>query len=151
VTGLKALLAAGRPPGVYRWRSDDAVDPDEVRRDVEAAGWSFVLLDTTDISDKAGFLDLCATAFDLPRWFGRNWDALADSLSDRSTGEPELVLWEGWQRLLECDHDTVDVAVQIFVEDAKESGQLRVLLHDTGSDPDVDLPGLIAVLPEFNS
>ena len=101
-----------------------------------AAGWDFVLLDTTAIHDKAGFLDLCATAFDLPRWFGRNWDALADSLSDRSTGEPEIVFWAGLQQLLEHDHDTVDVALQIFTEDITNSGQLRVLIHEPADAED---------------
>jgi RNAse (barnase) inhibitor barstar len=127
MTDLRALLSRGLRPGVYRWRSDQT--PDQVRRDVVAAGWDFVLLDTTEIHDKTGFLDLCATAFDLPRWFGRNWDALADSLGDRSTGEPEIVFWAGLQHLLDHDHDTVDVALQIFTEDVTNSGQLRVLIH----------------------
>jgi Barstar (barnase inhibitor) len=50
---------------------------------------------------------VCATAFDLPRWFGRNWDALSASLSDRSTGEPEVVLWVGWEHLAAGDLDPV--------------------------------------------
>jgi RNAse (barnase) inhibitor barstar len=140
MTDLRTLLSDGLRPGVYRWRSKLAVD--EVRREVSAAGWNFVLLDTTAVHDKSGFLDVCATAFDLPRWFGRNWDALADSLSDRSTGEPEVVLWEGWRELLEHDRDTVDVAVQIFAEDANESGQLRVLLREAG-----DVPDLVSEIP----
>lgn len=92
-----------------------------------------MLLDTGEIHDKAGFLDLCATAFDLPRWFGRNWDALADSLSDRSTGSPEVVLWTGLLNLLEHDHETVDVALQIFNEDTTNSGQLRVLIAEAAT------------------
>ncbi|HEY0471746.1 MAG TPA: barstar family protein [Kribbella sp.] len=140
MTDLRTLLDNGLRPGVYRWRGKQTVD--EVRRTVVEAGWNFVLLDTTAVHDKAGFLDVCATAFDLPRWFGRNWDALADSLSDRSTGEPELVLWEGWRELLDHDRDTVDVALQIFSEDAKESGQLRVFLREADDVPDLvsDLP-----------
>lgn len=127
MTELRPLLTKGLRPGVYRWLSDATAD--QVRRDVTGAGWDFVLLDTSEIHDKSGFLDLCATAFDLPRWFGRNWDALADSLSDRSTGEPEIVLWAGLDHLLEHDHDTVDVALQIFTEDITASGQLRVLIQ----------------------
>lgn len=136
------LLAEGLPPGVYRWDSDAA--PDVVRREAEQAGWSYTLLDTSDVQDKAGFLDVCATAFDLPRWFGRNWDALADSLGDRGTGEPELVLWEGWKNLLDADHDTVAVALQILTEDSKESGQLRVLMR---LPADADVPCLLTGLP----
>ncbi|MFF1816898.1 barstar family protein [Kribbella sp. NPDC058245] len=141
MTDLRALLTKGLRPGVYRWQS--AHTTDEVRREVAAAGWDFVLLDTSDIHDKAGFLDLCATAFDFPRWFGRNWDALADSLSDRSTGEPEIVLWTGLEHLLEHDHDTVDVALQILTEDTTNSGQLRVIVKDP---PKADLLSALPAL-----
>ncbi|MET9272768.1 barstar family protein [Kribbella sp. NPDC003557] len=138
---LRALLENGLRPGVYRWPT--APDADDVRRDALAEGFGFVLLDTGEIHDKAGFLDLCATAFDLPRWFGRNWDALADSLSDRSTGAPEVVLWTGLGHLLEHDHDTVDVALQIFAEDTTNSGQLRVLIAESDTN---DLLGSLPVL-----
>ena len=140
MTELRALLDAGLRPGVYRWPS--SLGAEQVARRVTEAGWGFVHLDTTGVLDKAGFLDVCATAFDLPRWFGRNWDALADSLGDRSTGEPELVLWDGWRELLDHDHDTVDVALQIFSEDTSESGQLRVFLREAE-----DVPELISDLP----
>jgi RNAse (barnase) inhibitor barstar len=143
MTDLRPLLIKGLRPGVYRWQSDAAAD--QVRRDVAGAGWDFVLLDTSEIHDKSGFLDLCATAFDLPRWFGRNWDALADSLSDRSTGEPEIVLWRGLDHLLEHDHDTVDVALQIFTEDITASGQLRVLIQLEHAQT----PDLLRSLPEL--
>jgi len=139
MSSLRELLENGLRPGVYRWPT--APGADEVRRDALAEGFGFVLLDTSEIHDKAGFLDLCATAFDLPRWFGRNWDALADSLSDRSTGAPEVVLWTGLRHLLEHDHDTVDVALQIFAEDTTNSGQLRVLIADT------ETPDLLSSLP----
>ncbi|MFG1908004.1 barstar family protein [Kribbella sp. NPDC048928] len=134
MTRLRVLLEEGLRPGVYRWPAAPAAD--HVRRDAAAAGFGFVLLDTAEIHDKTGFLDLCATAFDLPRWFGRNWDALADSLSDRGTGSPEVVLWTGLRNLLEHDHDTVDVALQIFAEDTTNSGQLRVLV-DEATTPDL--------------
>ena len=142
MTDLRTLLTEGLRPGVYRWQS--SLGADDVRREVAAAGWDFVLLDTTDVHDKAGFLDVCATAFDLPRWFGRNWDALADSLSDRSTGEPEVVLWTGVEHLLEHDHDTVDVALQIFAEDSSNSGQLRFLVQEL---PEADNAALLSALP----
>jgi RNAse (barnase) inhibitor barstar len=144
MTELRTLLSEGLRPGVYRWPSDASVD--RVRRDAAAEGWGFVLLDTAEVHDKAGFLDLCATAFDLPRWFGRNWDALADSLSDRSTGQPEIVLWTGLHHLLEHDHDTVDVALQIFADDTTNSGQLRVLVHESGVGEPPDLLGALPVL-----
>ncbi|TDD58451.1 barnase inhibitor [Kribbella antibiotica] len=142
MTDLGPFLTNGLRPGVYRWSSSHTAAA--TRREVISSGWNFVLLDTSDIHDKAGFLDLCATAFDFPRWFGRNWDALADSLSDRSTGEAEIVLWTGLEHLLEHDHDTVDVALQILTEDATNSGQLRVLIQE---HPDAKTPALLSAVP----
>ena len=85
MSDLRTLLNDGLRPGVYRWRSRQTVD--EVRRDVAAAGWNFVLLDTQNVHDTAGLLDVCATAFDLPRWFGRSWNIyrLAAGQSDRAS------------------------------------------------------------------
>ncbi len=142
MSALRALLEDGLPPGVYRWRS--AGDIDKVRGDVQESGWSFVLLDTTGVGDKIGFLDACATAFDLPRWFGRNWDALADALGDRSTGEPEIVLWVSWESFAAHDLDAFDVALQVFADDALGSGQLRVLLPEAAG-PDLVPPPLADV------
>ncbi|MFI0239559.1 barstar family protein [Streptomyces sp. NPDC016845] len=52
-----------------------------------------VVLDLDGAPDKAAFMERCATVLALPNWFGRNWDALADCLSER-----ELVLVvTGWQ------------------------------------------------------
>ena len=39
-------------------------------------------LDLDGVTDKAGLMDRCARDLELPDWFGRNWDALADSLTD---------------------------------------------------------------------
>ena len=106
-----------------------------------SAGWQVTELDLSGVLDKGAFMARCVRDLDLPEWFGRNWDALADSLSDRSTGAPEVVLWTGLRHLLEHDHDTVDVALQIFAEDTTNSGQLRVLVAET------DTSDLLSSLP----
>ncbi|MDQ0759210.1 barstar family protein [Streptomyces canus] len=41
-----------------------------------------VTLDLDGVADKAGLMDRCVRDLRLPDWFGRNWDALADVLSD---------------------------------------------------------------------
>jgi len=41
-----------------------------------------VSLDLDGVTDKAGLMDRCARDLGLPDYFGRNWDALADVLSD---------------------------------------------------------------------
>ncbi|MFF0108527.1 barstar family protein [Streptomyces hirsutus] len=60
----------------------------------ERAGWLVVALDLDGATDKTGLLDRCARALDLPGWFGRNRDALADSLADH-TVRPEGAVERG--------------------------------------------------------
>jgi RNAse (barnase) inhibitor barstar len=47
-----------------------------------------VYLDGDHIDDKASLLEAAATALELPDWFGRNWDALADALTDKAMRLP---------------------------------------------------------------
>lgn len=41
-------------------------------------------LSLAGLPDKARILDALARCFDMPRWFGHNWDALYDCLTDLS-------------------------------------------------------------------
>ncbi|WP_328917156.1 MULTISPECIES: barstar family protein [unclassified Streptomyces] len=43
-----------------------------------------LVLDLTGVGDRQGFMDRAAADLRLPDWFGRNWDALADCLTDLS-------------------------------------------------------------------
>ncbi|MFP3990041.1 barstar family protein [Streptomyces sp. E11-3] len=69
-----------------------------------ATGWYTAVLDLEGAADKAAFMERCARALALPDWFGRNWDALADCLTDLSwapaTGGRLLVVsgWRGYAR-----------------------------------------------------
>ncbi|MFI5661775.1 barstar family protein [Streptomyces sp. NPDC051684] len=59
-------------------------------------------LDLQGVVDKDEFMERCAAALELPSWFGRNWDALADALGDPGQlpeapeGEPLAVVVTGW-------------------------------------------------------
>ncbi|MFF5498873.1 barstar family protein [Streptomyces aquilus] len=64
-----------------------------------------VTLDLDGVTDKAGLMDRCARDLRLPDYFGRNWDALADVLSDPGVWPAEAVEagivvvvrhWEGY-------------------------------------------------------
>lgn len=48
----------------------------------ELEGWKVVRFDLRDVTDKEALLERAATAFELPDWFGGNWDALSDCLTD---------------------------------------------------------------------
>jgi barstar (barnase inhibitor) len=43
-----------------------------------------LVLDLAGVGDRQSFMDRCSADLHLPDWFGRNWDALADCLTDLS-------------------------------------------------------------------
>ena len=50
----------------------------------DALGRHYVSLSLGDAADKEDILTEFARALDMPRWFGANWDALYDCLTDLS-------------------------------------------------------------------
>ncbi|MET9437824.1 barstar family protein [Streptomyces sp. NPDC006551] len=92
-----------------------------------------LVLDLRGVVDKAAFMDRCATALRLPGWFGRNWDALADCLSDLP--EPLAVVVTGWQDYAEARPREWETAQEVFAAavDTSPTG-LAVLLALGGSD-----------------
>jgi hypothetical protein len=65
--------------GVYRTSRLDAVE-DAVRR----TSLDYVRIALGDGARKARILEATAAALGFPEWFGRNWDALEDCLTDLS-------------------------------------------------------------------
>jgi hypothetical protein len=131
VSELTSLLADELPPGVYPWESD--ANEEDVRLEVEEAGWTFVHLSTADVTDKAGLLDGAAAAFGFAGWFGRNWDAFRDSLGDVRAERGTLVLWDGWDELARSDEEAFAIALELVRERAEGSdgSPLAVLLRES--------------------
>ena len=57
-------------------------DARELAVDADAAGLLAVRLDIGHAHDKADFIDHVAKGLKFPDWFGANWDAFADCLTD---------------------------------------------------------------------
>ncbi|MFI6563472.1 barstar family protein [Streptomyces sp. NPDC050534] len=98
-----------------------------------------VTLDLDGVTDKAGLMDRCARALRLPDWFGRNWDALADSLGDRTVwpeGAAErglLLVVRDWRPYAKARPDEWETAQEIFAEAADRTPALSVALALGGS------------------
>jgi hypothetical protein len=74
-------------------------------------------LDLDGVTDKAGLMDRCARDLGLPGWFGRNWDALADVLSDPGVWPEEaepLVVVRNWQPYAEARPAEWETAREVF-------------------------------------
>jgi hypothetical protein len=135
---LDRLLSGEYEPAVYQWPS--APSTDKVRATAEAAGWRFIELDTATVVDKAGLLDAVAKTFGFPAYFGRNFDAFADNLTEVSDETGVLVLWDGWAGLAELNPHTTGLALDVFTRRcaARNFGAFAVLI--VGSGPALDVP-----------
>lgn len=91
---------------------------------VRTARLPAVVLALDGVGDKAAFMERCARDLDLPGWFGRNWDALADSLTDLPAGT--LLVIRGWGEYASARPDEWAIAQEVFGEAAGE--RLSVLL-----------------------
>lgn len=106
------------------------LDPLVAAEEGERLGWQVVRLDAT--GDRAAFLAQCRRSFQLPDWFGGNWDALADSLSDIQHRPGSLVIWSGSGEL---DRETRDTAAEIFRERAENGPEPFVVVQLRGEHP----------------
>ncbi|MFH9085188.1 barstar family protein [Streptomyces sp. NPDC017673] len=100
----------------------------------ELTGRFVVALDLDGVTDKAGLMDRAARALSLPDWFGRNWDALADSLSDPSVWPEEaegrglLVVVGGWEGYAKERPQEWETAQAVFTQAMSVAPALTVAL-----------------------
>lgn len=88
------------------------------------AGLPAVVLALGGVGDKAAFMERCARDLDLPGWFGRNWDALADSLSELP--DNAVLVISDWQEYAQARPEEWAVAREVLQEAGSE--RLSVLL-----------------------
>ncbi|MEU2716419.1 barstar family protein [Streptomyces sp. NPDC007205] len=105
----------------------------------DLTGRLVVTLDLGGVTDKAGLMERAARALTLPDWFGRNWDALVDSLSDHTVW-PEaaveqglLIVVRGWQPYAEANPGEWRTAQDVFAEAVDRTPALAVVLALGGS------------------
>ena len=78
MTRMAAQLKEAQQSGIYQF----VRRPEEVEDAAREAGLAVFRIDLHDAHDKKGFLDKIAQALHFPAWFGGNWDALNDCLTD---------------------------------------------------------------------
>jgi RNAse (barnase) inhibitor barstar len=118
---------AGLPAGIVPVAQ--AVDVVELEARCDARGRPMVLLETATVTDKAGFMEAISDALALPAWFGRNWDALAECLSE--VPPSTVLVWDGWTEMARVSPRDTEVAIEVLAE----SG-LTVLMVNAPAEQD---------------
>ena len=143
MSGLAALLAGRKEPGIFRWHS--RFDPADVRHTVEHAGWRFAHFDGWTAESGDEFLEGIGVALALPEDHGRNFDALADSLDDVVAGDNSgtVLLWDGWGPFARAEEQAFSVALSVLGTrvNAEKGGPFAVLLRGEGPEP-IGVPSL---------
>ena len=148
MTGLAALMAGRRPPGIYRWHA--AFEVADVKHTVEHAGGRFAHLDGWKTETKAEFLTAIGEALEFPDYYHHNFDALLDCLRDVGSypEDPDseagtVLLWDGWGPFARADERAFSVALSVLSQrvDENEAGRFSVLMRGDGPELD-DVPSL---------
>jgi hypothetical protein len=116
---LTPVFVGNAPPGVLSWPS--ALPAEQALDAARAAGWETAVLDLSGVTDRPGLMTACADALRLPDWFGANWDALADCLSDLQwwpAGPGRLILVRNWQDYAAARTDEWRILQEIFADAA---------------------------------
>lgn len=109
---LARVLAQKRAPGVYRFPSSASVE--FLEREARNKGWRLFYLNGAKIRDKKTFLAHVARAMDFPDYFGKNWDALNDCLTDLKAASGYVVLFEAPDKFIVKSPSDWDVALAVF-------------------------------------
>jgi RNAse (barnase) inhibitor barstar len=91
-------------------------DPDDIERAAKAAGLVVVRIDLARLASKTGLLGRAARALKFPEWFGKNWDALNDCLTDLSwlQGNGWVIIFENSKGFAERKPKLFQNAVEVF-------------------------------------
>lgn len=85
-------------------------------------GYECVRIDLADCDDKAALLARTAAALRFPEWFGHNWDAWFDCLTDlgwRDAAAGRVLVFERAARLRSATPEVFDTALAILEDVAR--------------------------------
>lgn len=111
-------IAGADQPGVHPLRPDQSSD---LAAQACALKYTFTVIDMHGCSDKAETLRRFAAALHFPAWFGHNWDALGDCLTDMSWAPApgHLVVIQQLDELRTNAPDDWNTLLQVLTEAAR--------------------------------
>jgi hypothetical protein len=113
---LLAILNGERSPGLYRLTTD--VNIDELSSVCQEYGFQFFYINGKQVTSKAEFLQASAKTMNFPDYFGDNWDAFTDCMTDLSwlSADGYILLYTQPENLAYNDPSEWSIALDIFQE-----------------------------------
>lgn len=110
---LSERLQDSARSGVYRTRGAD-----EIAAAVRGGKSSFARIPLQGITEKTALLRAIADTLGFPDWFGENWDALEDCLTDLSwrRAAGHVLVFDGFQSV---SHDDLGVLIDVLAAAAE--------------------------------
>lgn len=113
---LSDMLKDPETSGVYLLEESPSVEL--LEKLTSERGLAFFHLEGQEIHDKDQFLNQVALVLSFPEYFGNNWDAFADCLTDMSWHETDgfVILYDNFDSLAEHSPRDFEIALDIFKE-----------------------------------
>lgn len=110
------LIQGESQPNIYQFPLD--ISPEELSQLCQEYGCELFYFDGGTINNKSDFLKTASTVMNLPKYFGYNWDAWEDCLTDLSWFEASsyLIVYDQWQNFAENYPDDWQILNDIFSE-----------------------------------
>ena len=111
---LQPLFSGELTPGIYQLTS--RAKPESIVDEVTDQGWRAFYVDGAAVMDKASFLDAFAVALDFPSYFGQNWDAFEECLTEMTwaPGTGYVILWDDVANFADAAPEQWETAQAIF-------------------------------------
>ncbi|MBW7902391.1 MAG: barstar family protein [Rhodocyclaceae bacterium] len=143
---LRPLLAKGRLAGIYHLPHGDRQALADAARDL---GFALLQTDLADVREAPAALERLGRDLCLPDWYGANYDALADCLTDLGWNEAPgyVLLVSGADELHAHDENALRTLNEVFaavVDYWREADVPFWVLHDMRPDGLASLPTLAA-------
>jgi RNAse (barnase) inhibitor barstar len=133
---LDDILQGDRKLGLYRLTTE--INLDSLSLALQEHGWKLFYLEGTQITNKLEFLQACASVMDFPSYFGSNWDAFEECVTDPGivSSKRSILLYNQPEFFAQNDPSQWSTAVQILqtaVDYWSEKNTLLYVLFKTNS------------------
>jgi hypothetical protein len=87
---------------------------DEIGQTAVKSGLNYIYIDLIHVDDKQSFLKVLAEKIGFPSYFGMNWDALKDSLTDMPAGHGCVIALDNIRGYAQAEPDGMRTVRNIF-------------------------------------